>query len=156
MQLAWSDPPVVVWCQQLLNSYAYWTKSELIQRIGTPLTQAETLFHSALVVVSHGAESDPILNYGNQIALELWEMDWESFTRTPSRLTAESMNREERSHMLARAETEGYISNYHGVRISSSGKRFRVDNAIIWTVRANNGENIGQAATFSDWQFLGD
>jgi len=110
MQSPWSSPQTVEWCQQLLNSYAYWTRNELIERIGTPLIQAERLFDSAMVVVSHGMESDPILNYGNQSALALWEMNWEQFTQTPSRLTAEPMNREERSRMLEQAKNRGYIS----------------------------------------------
>lgn len=156
MQSPWSSLQTVEWCQQLLNSYVYWTRNELIERIGTPLIQAERLFDSAMVVVSHGMENDPILNYGNQSALALWEMNWEQFTQTPSRLTAEPMNREERSRMLEHAKAQGYISDYQGVRISNSGERFRVSKAIIWTVRATNGATVGQAAAFSDWQFLHD
>ena len=55
------------------------------------------------VVASHGLQDDPILNYGNQVALDLWEMNWEQFTQTPSRLTAEPVNREERARMLEQA-----------------------------------------------------
>lgn len=156
MQSPWSNLQTVAWCQLLLNSYAYWTRDELVERIGTPLVQAERLFDAAMVVVSHGMESDPVLNYGNQSALTLWEMDWGQFTQTPSRLTAESMNREERSRMLGQAKNQGYISDYQGVRISNSGKRFRVSKAIIWTVQASDGAAVGQAAAFSDWQFLHD
>lgn len=96
------------------------------------------------------------MNFGNRAALRLWEMDWEQFTRTPSRLTAEPMSREERSRMLAQAQNQGYISDYRGIRISSTGKRFLINQAIIWTVQDSNGATVGQAATFSDWQFLND
>ena len=88
MQTHWTNPQIVQWCQYLLDSYAYWIKQELIHRHGTPLEQAERLFNSSFVVASHGVEDDPVLNYGNQAALNLWAMDWEQFTRTPSRLTA--------------------------------------------------------------------
>ena len=154
MQPAWENLQIVQWCQYLLDSYAHWIKQELIERNGTPLEQAERLFNSTFVVASHGIENDPILNYGNQAALNLWMMDWQQFTQTPSRLTAEAPNREERSRMLQQARTQGYISDYRGVRISSTGQRFLVDQAIIWNIYKPDGTTIGQGATFSTWKFL--
>jgi len=154
MQTQWAKPEIVQWCQYLLDSYAYWVKQELIQRHDTPLDQAERLFSSPLAVASHGAEDDPILNYGNQTALNLWVMDWKQFTQTPSRLTAEPVNREERSRMLEQAKTQGYISDYRGIRISSTGKRFLVDQAIIWNIHKPDGTVLGQGATFSTWSYL--
>lgn len=154
MQFLWADPQVVQWCQYLLDSYAQWVKQELIQRDGTPLEQAERLFNSAFVVVSHGVEDDPILNYGNQVALNLWAMDWHKFIQTPSRLTAEPVNREERARMLEQAKVQGYISDYRGVRISSTGKRFLVDQAIVWNIHKPDGNAIGQGATFATWKYL--
>jgi hypothetical protein len=154
MQIHWINPSVIEWCQYLLDSYAHWTKLELIDRSGTPLTQAERLFNSMFVVASHGTGGDPILNYGNQAALNLWVMDWQQFTRTPSRLTAESPSREERARMLEQAKIQGYISNYRGIRISSTGKRFLVDQATIWNIHKPDGTAIGQGATFSNWKYL--
>ncbi|MEO8328291.1 MAG: MEKHLA domain-containing protein, partial [Nitrospirota bacterium] len=90
-------PWVVDWSQCLLDSYGYWLKKELIPRQGTSLEQAERLFTCPFVVVSHGLHDDPILNYGNLTALTLWEMDWDQLTQTPSRQTAEPVNREERA-----------------------------------------------------------
>lgn len=37
------------------------------------------------VVLSHGTQEDPVLNYANALGLKLWEMDWERLTSTPSR-----------------------------------------------------------------------
>ena len=51
-----------------------------------PDYQAHALFQSPFAVVSHGMEEDPLLNYGNQVALELWELTWEQLVKTPSRL----------------------------------------------------------------------
>lgn len=154
MQTPWQNPLAVQWCQCLLDSYRYWLKSELIDRSGTPLQQAEHLFNSAWVVASHGIETDPVLNYGNRAALNLWAMDWQQFTQTPSRLTAEPPNRDERAHMLKQAETQGYISDYRGIRISSTGQRFLIEQAIIWTIHKPDGITIGQGATFSKWKLL--
>ena len=63
------------------------------------MDQSERLFFAPFVVVSHDSQSDPHLNYGNHRALALWEMDWEELRNTPSRLTAEPMNRAERARM---------------------------------------------------------
>ncbi len=150
----WTEPEIVQWSQYLLDSYAYWVKQELIDRSGTSLEQSERLFRNPCIVVSHGLEDDPILNYGNRVALNLWIMDWKQFTQTPSRFTAEPINREERSRMLEQAKTQGYITDYRGVRISSTGKRFQVDQAIIWNIQKPDGAPLGQGATFSAWRFL--
>ena len=145
---------MIEWTQYLLDSYTRLVKGELIRRAGTPEEQAERLFKSPFVVASHGLQDDPILNYGNQKALDLWEMDWEQFTHTPSRLTAEPVNREERARMLEQARTQGYISDYRGVRISRTGKRFLVERATVWNIQQPDGSPLGQAATFSEWTYL--
>lgn len=150
----WATPFMLTWCQYLLDSYAFWVKKELVIRSGTSFEQAECLFNSPFVVASHGMQEDPVLNYGNRVALDLWEMDWEQFTQTPSRLTAEPVNREARARMLSQAKKQGYISDYSGIRISNTGKRFWVEQAIIWTIQNPDGGVLGQGATFSTWRFI--
>ena len=90
----WARPSIVVWSQLLLNSFHHWMGRDLFERHAEPLEQAEALFHAPFVVVSHGTGPEPILNYGNRAALELWEMTWDQLVRTPSRQTAEPENRE--------------------------------------------------------------
>ncbi len=154
MEDIWLRFWVIEWTQDVLDSYACLIETELISREGTPQEQAKRLFNSPFVVASHGLQEDPILNYGNQTALDLWEMDWEQFTQTPSRLTAEPVNREERARMLDQAKIQGYISDYRGVRISRTGKRFLVERATVWNIKKPDGTPLGQAATFSNWTFL--
>lgn len=147
----WLRPSIIAWSQLLLDSFHRWIGRELIDRNGPALRQAQVLFEAPFVVVSHGAEADPILNYGNQVALGLWEMTWEQLIRTPSRQTAEPANQEERSRMLIRAAEQGYFEGYRGVRISATGRRFLVTGATVWTVLDHEGRRVGQAATFTDW-----
>ncbi len=154
MEKYWEIPQVIQWTQYLLDSYVHWITQELIVRDGAPLDQAERLFKSPFAVVSHGMQVDPVFNYGNQTALDLWEMSWRQFTQTPSRLSAEPVNQEERARMLAQAKDQGYLSDYRGVRISQSGKRFLVDSATVWNIQKPDGTPIGQAATFSKWTYL--
>ena len=153
-QEIWQQQQIVTWSQILLDSFSKLFGSELIARKGTPIEQAKSLFFAPFVVVSHGTEADPILNYGNQVALELWSMSWSDFTLTPSRLTAEPINREERQQMLQQATTKGYIDNYSGVRISSTGQRFLINQGTIWNLVDRHNDKCGQAATFSQWKMI--
>jgi hypothetical protein len=150
----WNEPRIVEWSRLLLDSYRHWIGKDLIERTASAHQQAHVLFEASFVVLSHGAEPDPVLNYGNQTALDLWELSWEQFVKTPSRLTAEADDRTERRKMLAQAKRKGYFDGYRGVRISSSGRRFLVEQALIWNVIDPTGSLIGQAATFSRWSNL--
>ena len=78
----------------------------------------------------------------------------EAFTQTPSRFTAEEPNREERARLLQRVTADGYIDDYSGVRISSSGQRFQIERATVWNLLTLDGKRLGQAATFSHWILL--
>jgi hypothetical protein len=138
----------------LLDSYRERTGQDLIQRGGDAALEAERLLDAPFVVVSHGIEDDPILNYGNRVALALWEMDAARLISTPSRLTAEPIAREARELLLARTARDGFVSGYEGVRVSASGRRFRISNVTIWHVTDAAGQNAGQAATFARWTFL--
>ncbi|MFD2205321.1 MEKHLA domain-containing protein [Kiloniella antarctica] len=144
--------------KRLVQSFKFVTGRDLLEPFQSMaqegLSLGERLFESPFVVVSHSGGSDPKLNYGNQVALDLWQMTWDSFVGTPSRLTAESEFREGRAAMLEQARIKGFIDDYEGIRVSSTGRRFMIKNAVIWAVPAIGSEPDGQAATFSNWNFL--
>jgi hypothetical protein len=150
----WMEQRYIEWVQFLLTSYHHWTGGELVDRAGSANDQAEELFSAPFIVVSHDGQPDPILNYGNRAALDLWEVTWEDLCRTPSRLTAEPIDQVERARMLADAQIRGYISEYCGVRISKTGRRFFVEHALVWNVLNGDEKMVGQAATFSQWKRL--
>jgi len=150
----WARIAVIAWSQRLLDSFHHWTGRDLLDRSGSIEEQAEALFAAPCVVVSHGTETDPILNYGNQAALDLWEMSWAQLVGMPSRRTAEPIDQLERARMLQLVEQQGYYDRYRGVRISSAGRRFLVEEALVWNVIDEQGQRIGQAATFSRWTSL--
>lgn len=120
---------------------------------GSPLETAKALFEASFVLASHGTELDPIFNYGNRKALELWELSWEEFTRIPSRRSAEEVVQEERDRLLAEAATKGF-SYYSGVRITSTAKRFEIQDGILWNLLDEQNQYYGQAAFFSNWKFI--
>ena len=154
MQSLWQTDFVIAQTQMLVRSLKHWTGRQLLPGNFSAVEFAERIFHAPFVVVSHGVEADPILNYGNAAALTLWEMSWAELTRTPSRLTAEAPNREERAKLLAAVAQRGFIDDYSGVRISKSGRRFRIRRATVWNLISESGEPRGQAAMFGEWKFL--
>jgi hypothetical protein len=150
----WSRPAWIARAGLLLDSFRRRLGRELIERSGDAVEDARRLFEAPQVVVSHGTESDPILNYGNRAALDLWETDVVQFTQMPSRLTAEAPERDERARLLERTARDGYVDDYRGVRITSTGRRFLIEQAIVWNVDDDAGTKLGQAATFDRWTFL--
>ena len=82
-------------------------------------------------------------------------MDIATLTQTPSRYTAEPIHRDERTDLLARTTRDGYVDDYRGIRISSTGRRFQIDQATVWNLIDQQAAYAGQAATFSDWRPLG-
>jgi hypothetical protein len=145
---------VIAQTECLARSLKHWTGRELLPGVSQPAELAQEVFEAPFVVVSHGTEADPVLNYGNRAALALWEMSWEELTRTPSRLTAEAPNREERARLLAAVTQHGFLDDYSGVRISKSGRRFQISRATVWNLLAADGKPCGQAAMFDRWEFI--
>lgn len=128
--------------------------ADLSRDDGSELEYSKRLFEAPFVVLSHGTESDPIFNYGNQAAMALFELDWQMLTSLPSRKSAEPVNRDERERLLAQVTRHNFIDDYAGVRISSTGRRFYIPQAIVWNLVDQKNEYRGQAATFAQWEFL--
>lgn len=112
------------------------------------------LWAAPFAIVAHGTEADPIFFFGNRIALTLFEFDFDAFTRLASRFSAEPLLREERANLLARVSRDGIIDDYAGIRISATGRRFRISNASVWNLTNEEGHPAGQAAAFATWTFL--
>ena len=140
--------------ETLLDSFEKLVQKQIIVRTGDPIEDLKLIEGGEFVLVSHNGGKDPILNYGNQFALNLWELNWKDFTKTPSRKTAEIDLRARREEMLKIAKEKGFYDEYEGIRVSSTGKRFRIKNAIIWNVLNKDNATIGQAAYFTDIEYI--
>ena len=153
------EPLLSLWVarsQSLLDSYRSVLGRDLILRSGDPHVEARRLFDLPAIVLSHGTESDPILNYGNRAALNLWEMTPEALIKMPSRLTAEPGARAAREKALEDTRRQGFSTGYEGIRISTTGRRFYIHDATIWNLIDAEGRPAGQAATFSRWSPVSD
>jgi hypothetical protein len=154
MDLIWKTDFTIAHTACLSRSLKHWTGRELFPGVSNPIELSQKVFEATFTIVSHGTETDPILNYGNRAALALWEMSWEELTHTPSRLTAEAPNREERARLLEVVTRRGFIDDYSGIRISKTGRRFRISRATVWNLLTEDGKPCGQAAKFDRWEFI--
>jgi hypothetical protein len=132
----------------IAESHARLTGHDLVARTGN---LRDAMWNASAVIVAHGTEPDPLFFYGNRLALSLFEMDRAAFVGMPSRLSAEPMLREERARLLERVSLDGFIADYSGIRIAASGKRFRIERAVVWNLIDASGKCHGQAATFNCW-----
>lgn len=121
---------------------------------------AQALFAAPTVVLAHdGAPLDqgegPRLIYANRAALVLWKRAWSEMVGMPSRLTAEPSERHSRQMALVAARQQAATTGYSGIRIDSSGRRFQISAARLWSL-SKNGEAApyGQVAAFSNWHWL--
>jgi len=140
----------------LCSSYRHWMGCDLVEARDSAEELLRDLFYGNFALLSHGTGNDPIFNFGNQVALNLFEFSWEELTNLPSRKSAEAVNREQRAKLLDQVTAKGFISDYSGVRISATGKRFFVENAVVWNLLDDSGLYRGQAACFESWKYVTD
>lgn len=117
---------------------------------------ADELWHCGFALLSHGAQSDPLFNYANQLALTLFERDLEAFIGLPSRLSSARTVDEDRTRLLERVAQQGYIEDYSGIRVSASGRLFEISDAIVWNLHDDSGRYRGQAAKIGRWRYVDD
>jgi len=151
--LIWEQPKIIHWSKILADSY-YQLLGESLINADTPEQLSQALFHAPFVLVSHGTQANPIFNYANQTALQLWGLSWDEFTITPSASVTQPDEIKDRALMLKQAAEQGYIDNYQGIRIAKTGKKFLIKQVKLWNLQDETGNPCGQAATFPHWQWL--
>ena len=150
----WLTSQVIQHSKRILKSYTVITGIYMFDRNYSDEYCSYLLYHAPYVVVSHGMQQDPIFNYANLTAQQLWELDWNQFISLPSRLSAELASTEDRQHLLDEAVQKGYVNNYEGIRISSTGTRFKIQNVLFWNLPDEENIKIGQVALFRNWENL--
>ena len=109
----------------------------------------EALWQAPEAIVAHGTQADPLFFFANAAALAAFDTDVDTFVGMPSRLSAEIPQRAERQALLDRVTRDGYIDDYAGVRVTVTGRRFRIAGAIVWNLIDEHGAVHGQAARFA-------
>jgi MEKHLA domain len=133
----------------LQDSYARFVGSTLVP----PGNGASWLYHHApFAVLAHNTDPDPRFIYANKTAQLCFEYSWDEITRLLSRLSAEKPNQAERQYLLDTVARDGFVSGYRGLRIASSGRRFWIEQGIVWQLVDADGVGRGQAALFRSWR----
>jgi MEKHLA domain len=137
----------------VLENLHRWTGRDLRQEYGFSLaTLGEQVFHADFYLLSHNCDRDPLLNYGNHRVLELWEISWTELTQMHSRETAKSIDRASRSAVMQQVAAQNYVSGYSGIRVSKTGREFRILDVTIWNLFTIDGQPSGQAAWFKTYE----
>jgi hypothetical protein len=136
----------------LRDNYQRWTGRHLIAPDFIGESAVQWLDTATFAVVSHNVCQDPVFNYANRAALELFGMTWTQFTAMPSRLSAGVMDRNERTRLLDQVSRDGYIDNYRGIRIAADGRRFMICDATVWNLFDEQNSYCGQAALIPRWE----
>jgi hypothetical protein len=133
----------------LSGAYARLTGQPLLAHPGDAGAQARWLYEAAsFCVLAHNTAADPMFIYANRAAQGCFGYDWDAFVALPSRLSAEAPDRVERQRLLDAVAAQGFISNYRGLRVAKSGRRFWIENATVWQLIDEAGRLHGQAAMF--------
>ena len=141
-------------CTLIRHSYRHWLGRDLVSPELTDGEAARVLFDAPFALLTHDTRADPVFNYANATALELFGMTWEQMCGCPSRLSAEAMIQSERERLLTDARERGYSEGYRGIRISRDGRRFEIREAVVWNLIDAEGLPRGQAACFGHWTWL--
>ncbi len=133
----------------IAGSYARLVGSPLIPKEISVADTARWLYQDArFCLVAHNRDPDPRFIYANMSAQACFEYPWDEFLRLPSRLSAEEVSREGRQRLLDAVTRDGVITNYCGVRITRSGRRFEIEDGTVWQLIDTDGIPRGQAAMF--------
>lgn len=133
----------------LTNSYLRLAGKPLVPKeIGVAETARWLYQEAPFCLLAHNRDPDPRFIYANMTAQACFEYPWDDFLRLPSRLSTEEANRDERQRLLDVVARDGVITNYRGIRITGSGRRFLIEDGTVWQLLDADGVPRGQAAIF--------
>lgn len=149
----YNDGDIIMHSLTLIDSYFRCLGKPIFPEKVEISSAAKALWELPLAVVSHGTEEDPIFNYANKAALEVFGVDWETFTSWPSRETASKEDQPGRDKLLASSLKDATICSAI-VRRNPAGREFRILDVQLWPLTDLNGEYYGQAAIYGGVEFL--
>jgi hypothetical protein len=105
-----------------------------------------------MCVLGHSGGADPIFNYANRAAQACFEYSWTEFVSLPSRLSAAPVDRDERQRLFDIVARDRFATGYRGLRVARSGRKFWIEDVVIWQVSDADGIVQGEAAAFPHWR----
>lgn len=136
----------------LVGSYRRLTGEDpLFLLAGAPHSARWLYADAPIPVLAHNTKPDPCFIYANKAAQRLFGYDWDEIIGLPSRHSAAEPARDERQRLLDAVARDGYATGYSGIRIAKSGRRFWIEDGVLWQLRTQDGALRGVAATFANW-----
>ena len=112
-----------------------------------PLEKNKDLLSSfdecVLPIASH--DSNGFFNYLNKAALSLFKVTKDQVIGRSTTMTAPKSEQKQRNELLNQVNSHGFIDNYKGIRVTSDGELFQIEDATIWNVVDKNSHKMGQA-----------
>ena len=96
-----------------------------------------------LPIASH--DTNGFFNYLNKAALSLFKVTKDQVIGKSTTMTAPKSEQKQRNELLNQVNSHGFIDNYKGIRVTSDGELFQIEDATIWNVVDKNSHKIGQA-----------
>ena len=112
-----------------------------------PLEKNKDLISSfdecVLPIASH--DTNGFFNYLNKAALSLFKVTKDQVIGRSTTMTAPKSEQKQRNELLNQVNSHGFIDNYKGIRVTSDGELFQIEDATIWNVVDKNSHKMGQA-----------
>ena len=151
----WDHIDMISHVNILVSSYESKTGREMMKLSKDQALRAQEIFNADFILLSHGIQASPILNYANKRGLQTWGIPWEKMTCMPSSKTAETgIDMTEREEFMRKVTKFGIVEGYEGIRISADKRRFKIKDAVVWNVHNSADEYLGQAAYFKEIEYL--
>lgn len=137
----------------MARSYRQLTGEDVVEDdssgdIGDALYEADDL------LLCHDGAADPLFTYANEAAQQVFELGWNEFIGMPSRLSAAPDAQTDRNELISQATESGFFTGYSGVRVSSSGRKFVIQDAVLWRVSDEAGHVLGLACRVPKWRYV--
>ena len=94
-------------------------------------------------IASH--DTNGFFNYLNKSALSLFKVTKDQVIGRSTTMTAPKSEQKQRNELLNQVNSHGFIDNYKGIRVTSDGELFQIEDATIWNVVDKNSHKMGQA-----------
>lgn len=114
-----------------------------------PLSSNDNLINAfdqcSFPIASHDNSSEPLFNYANRAALNLFKMTSKQMIGLPSKDSALPIDQDERSLILEQVIKYGFIEHYQGKRVASDQSIFHIQDATVWNLLDHEKKYYGQA-----------
>jgi PAS domain-containing protein len=97
-------------------------------------------------LLAHDGGADPRFIYANLAAQRWFECGWDDLVGRPSRESAGPDDQADRDRLLADVARQGWSDGYRGIRVARTGRRFWIEDVLMWNLLDDTGERCGQAA----------